>query len=182
MADSKNDPAEFNRRASDQTGGGAAGDRVGGRRKSDKHAGLPRNKYAKFAIAGSFLFSLSLIAWAFTLPFRGGSGVKRGSGQQTVDGKLVALEYEARLDAEEYVNYTRQIDQRLMEQLRRKNELDRQAPSDDESNEVWEKTVAKKKQELEQLVESAGEEGIVDGTIESEQQRYLEEVLLDAPK
>ncbi|MEM6471475.1 MAG: hypothetical protein AAF802_18070 [Planctomycetota bacterium] len=181
MTDKPQAEGNFNRRESDRSGTGNSGVVRGGRRKSDRPVVGPRSRFAKYAIAGSFLFSLSLIAWAFTLPFRSGAFSQR-SLQNVPEGELVGLEYEAKLDREQYVDFAKEKDQKLMETLRRKNQVRFPSTTKAEVRASYERTVESKRQELKSLREEVGEAGFIEGSIEHEEQQLLESVIKDGPQ
>ena len=175
-AEAPEDPSEYRRRASDQ-GGRANGHVQGGRRKSDRPVVVARSKFMMIAIAGSFLFSLSLIAWAFTLPFRGGT--RQGAGADVPAGQLVGLEYEARLDPEQYIEFAREKDDDLLDQFRRRREDRRRFATERELRATWKQKTEGAKRELNRLRKEAGKDGFVEGSIEYEQQKQLESVIQD---
>ena len=171
---------QMNRRESDRTGH-RSGVQAGGRRKSDRNHALPRSNVAKFAILGSFLFSTGLVAWTFTLPFRSGSLRAKGSGPAPADATLTNLEYEARLSADEYVNYTRDIDRRLLARVHDKNRPRTSGQTKDELHQAWQGRVEKRKKQLEQMVRESGETVPREGTMEWQNWKDLEKIMNDAP-
>ncbi|MCA9140444.1 MAG: hypothetical protein KDB00_26920 [Planctomycetales bacterium] len=171
---------QYNRRASDR-GDSVGGIQSGGRRKSDRPHALPRSNAAKIAIACSFIFSAALIAWAFTLPFRSTAHLDTESLKDLPEAELAKLEYEARLSPQAYVEYTRQIDRRLLDRLHDKNLPDRNLPTAWDAREKWVKGVENQKQHLEKMKEEAGEKGFDKNSIEWQHQQELEKILEDTP-
>ena len=174
---SREQPAR-NRRAGDLTGH-SSGSSAGGRRAADEARILPRSNFAKVAMACSYLFSLGLLAWAFTLPFRSGDPTGRLDGISESD--RAKLEYEARLSPEEYVQYVRRIDRKLMDQLRDRNEVRHPVPSLEDSRDVWNRRQTKHQQLLKTMRKEAGGKGFEKGTVEWEYQQELEKVRDDSP-
>ncbi|QEF96815.1 hypothetical protein Mal15_08450 [Stieleria maiorica] len=171
---------KFNRRESDRTGQ-QRGVQAGGRRKTDRAAALPRSNFARYAIVCSFLFSTGLIAWAFTLPFRSGAGRGDGRGLGATQATLTDLEYEARLTADQYVDYTRDLDRRLLSRVRDKNRPTRSGLTKRELHQKWSEGVEKRKQQFHQMLKDSGEESIKEGTIEWQTLQDLQKVISDAP-
>ncbi|WP_182868700.1 hypothetical protein [Stieleria mannarensis] len=171
---------KFNRRESDRTGR-QHGVQAGGRRKADRAAALPRSNFAKYAMVCSFLFSTGLIAWAFTLPFRSGAGRGDGRGLGATQATLADLEYEARLTAQEYVSYSRDLDRRLLSRVRDKNRPTNSGLTKPELHQKWREGVEKRKQQLRQMLKDSGEESFKEGTIEWQTLQDLEKIIRDAP-
>lgn len=169
-----------NRRASDR-GAREDGIQAGGRRKTDRPHAMPRSSVAKIAIACSFFFSTGLLAWAFTLPFRSGSLDDGAKLKNLPEAELANLEYEARLSSQAYVQYTRDIDRRLLDRVRDKEGSPSQGPSRPEVRKNWEKRMQARKQQLEVMREEFGGKEFKEGTIEWQNQQDLEKVIDDAP-
>ncbi|MCD0461359.1 hypothetical protein U8335_02830 [Roseiconus lacunae] len=172
----KNDTVHPQRRASDR-GNAPASDRAGGRRQSDRKSILPRSKFGLALIALSYLFSITLLAFAFTSPFR------RMENRSGVDASQVSTkEYEAQLPAEEYIQYARQMDDRLKSTIRER-QLDREAdlPDKREVAEQFRKRAESRKKILRSIYKEAGKEGLVPKTIQWDYAKELEKVADDAP-
>ena len=162
------------RRAGDH-GGRDHGVQVGGRRRSDQQSILPRSKVGLLAVAVSYLFSVTLLALAFTAPFRRGS-----SSADTVEANDVKLEYAAKLDAEQYVDYTRRMDDRVMDAMRRRGQTVERVNKREVSHR-WKQSIESRKKRLEAMRREAGEKGFTPGTVEWQFEKDLEKVAGDAP-
>lgn len=176
------DSPKHNRRESDRTGR-PGGVQAGGRRKSDRANALPRSNAAKIAIACSFLFSTGLVAWAFTLPFRSGSLGNDSKLKNLPQAELANLEYEARLSADAYVDYTRNLDRRLLDRVQDKYHTGPQQPQTNrESLRTWQEGVARRKQQLEEMQKDLEGKPFEKGTIQWQNQQDLEKIAEDAPR
>jgi hypothetical protein len=158
----------------------------GGRRGTDHGKVIPKNKFLTLAIYGSLIVSLGLIAWAFTMPFVEGTVGNSLSSNKIRNADLADMEYEAKLTVAEYVDYCRARDENLLEQVRNKNKADRPAPSEQARRQKWRDGINEANARFRNMVkryESEKAEGkvIVKGTVEWEQQRYLQKIVQDLP-
>lgn len=179
----KNDSGEqpeHKRRASDR-GASNGGIETGGRRQSDTPHAMPRSNAGKIAIACSFFFSAGLIAWAFTLPFRSSGDAEIGLQGNLPQAELANLEYEARLSPQAYVDYTRQIDRRLLDQVQDKRRKDWDVPTAQQTREKWGKSIENRKEQLIKIRKGAGENGYHKDSIEAQYEREAQQVMQDAP-
>lgn len=156
------------------------------RRESDNASSLPRSNTVKLAIVCSFLFSIGLVAWAFTLPFRSGDLPSGLAGAANLDGvpqaELASMEYEARLSPQEYVQYTRDLDRRLLNRVADK--YDQERPQWDAKQKIrkqWKKSVARRVEQLKVMRKENGGKAFTKGTIEWQNQQELEKIINDAP-
>lgn len=178
---SKSDPTPEppRRRQSDLTGT-SAGVGEGGRRQSDRVYVAPKNRKATIAIWCSFLFSFTLIAWTFSVPFRGG-GVRELN--DVPEAEKVHLEYEARLSAEEYMRYTDRLEEDLQQEYRKKAARPKNpGPSKTEIKNRWAEGIEKREKQLEAMKAELKDEKILKGTIEWQNQKELEALAQDAPQ
>ncbi len=171
-----------NRRESDR-GGKQSGIQEGGRRKSDRPRALPRSKAASIAIACSFLFSLGLIAWAFTLPFRSGTLDGLQKTRDIPEAELVNMEYEAQLSNQAYVQYGRDLDHDLIKKVRAKerDRLSGDLPTPRENRKKWEQGIEQRHRVLQNMRKENGSEDFLEGTIQWQNQKDFEKLLEDEP-
>ena len=170
----------YNRRQSDQLGRDV-GAQAGGRRQNDQSRALPRGKKARLAIAASFLFSTCLVIWSFSMPFRSGSLGHEERLKNLPEAELASLEYEAKLSAQAYVDYTRDLDRRLLDRVQDKYRVATPPKTRTELVKKWEKGIERRKQQLREMEQELGEETFKKGTIEWQNQQDLEKILGDAP-
>ncbi|OYP34047.1 hypothetical protein [Rhodopirellula sp. MGV] len=166
------------RRETDHGQGAVFNDLGGGRRDSDRRSILPRSKFGLLAVGLSYLFSITLLAIAFTSPFRRMERKENDSVKATD----VKLEYEARIPSEQYVDYAMGLNDDLKDQIRRKNDgSDRELPDRHEVVENWKKRLESHRTIVESIRKEAGEHEIVPGSIQWEYLKELEKVAEDAP-
>lgn len=176
-------PRPRNRRAGDR-GQSTTGVAAGGRRDSDRPGILPRSNVAKLAIASSFLFSAGVMAWAFTIPFRSNSRVDRAALETGV--QQARLEYEASLSSDEYIDYTRNLDRRLLDQAKKRSARV-SVPDHRDATTAWEKRVATKQRLIKEMFEEAGEQQsgeqrFAKGSVQWQYQQEVEAAGDDAPR
>ena len=164
-----------NRRASDR-GAAVGGVAAGGRRRSDQGGPMPRNPIAKYAILASFLFSGVVMLWAFTLPYRTGGS----SGRSAVPANQANLEYVATLSAEDYVNYTRDLDRSLLDRVREKTRRAR-VPDQADVQAAWKNREKVRRRVLHQMRQEAAEDGFAKGTVQWQYQQEVEAADKDTP-
>jgi hypothetical protein len=175
------EPSKNIRRESERSGHSRS-NQTGRGRESDRTRTQPRRNVAKIAIACSFLFSLSLVAWAFTLPFRSGGLSTEGDLRDLPEVELANLEYEARLSSQGYVDYARDLDRDLLDQVHEKYRLDGpEPPSTRELRQKWKERVRQSGKQLQKMREEGGGRTFEKGTIEWENQREFEKILDDPP-
>ena len=170
---------ELNRRASDREGR-ERGIAAGGRRKTDRRRAMPTNKLGRIAILCSFVFSTGLLAWAFTLPFLSRGGTTVGTMKDLPEAELANLEYKARLSPQAYVDYARDIDQRVLDQYRQRNQSDSDQPNQYELQKQRQRQSQQREKELKAIEGLREGEGPLKGTIEWENKKTLESILEDS--
>ncbi|MCC9599972.1 hypothetical protein LOC67_05315 [Stieleria sp. JC731] len=144
--------------------------------QNERRSILPRSKAGLIAVAASYLFSVTLLAFAFTAPFR------RTGNAEAVEAKNVKLEYEARMSSDQYVDFSQTFDQRLKDNMRRKAESEAvEYPDHQQVVENWEKRQKKRQAILSELKHEAEEHGIVKDTIQWKYAEDLEKVNQDGP-
>jgi hypothetical protein len=140
------------------------------------------------ATVTSFLFSLVLIAWAFTLPRRKAT-VSPAIEASAVAAKTGAGAPEPRpprdpratLTAEEYLEYSRQLDRRLLNQVREKQRPAENLPGEDEVRRRWQGRIGDRRAQLQAMRDEFGEEAFREGTLQWQTLRETEAILADGP-
>jgi hypothetical protein len=177
MPEAKEQPAAGDRRSTQ------SGIKSGGRRKSDRRL-VNVGKKGRLWIAISFGVSACVLAWAFSLPFRGNQAlVSFGAAEDHSDPLDVSpVSRSRRITAnEDYVQSMLQLDRELKMQLAAKNASPKQLAGKPEARNHWRKQLKRRVEDVKLLTESAAGE-IRKGTIEWHAQQELREFLNDAPQ
>jgi len=140
-----------------------------------------RRLLARVAILSSFTFSALVIGWAFSVGLRTSASSNRPTANRTVDAETVSLEYEASLSPEEYRDFARDLDRRLLDRARQRSRPDAHETSVEDARSAWKKRMAAGTQMLEKLRQQSEERGFPKGSVQWEYAKQLKAAAEDAP-
>ncbi len=158
------------------------GIKSGGRRKSDRKF-FDTGKTGRLWIAFSFGLSACILAWAFSLPFRGNKSMVTFGDSETHGDPLGVnpVSRSSRETANEnYVHSMLQLDRELKMQVAAKQASPKNLPGKTEARNHWRKRLKNRVEDLKLLTDSVDGK-IKKGSIEWHAQQELQKFLEDAP-
>ncbi len=160
----------------------SAGIKSGGRRKSDRRW-LYSGKKSRIWIAISFGVSAFILAWAFTLPFRGNAGVSfDGPEAKSADVNANPVGYSSDgMANDQYVQQMMALDLDLQRKILEKQRKPKDLPDHQQARSHWKQGLRQRVEDVKLLVKMADGE-IQKGAIEWQSQKDLRDYLEDAPE
>ncbi len=159
-----------------------AGIKSGGRRKSDHR--LIEGKKSRKWFALSFCVSACILAWAFSLPFRGEESIISFGGSDKDNAELEArpVSHSAdRVANDQYVQQMLALEEDLKAQLAASRNESKNSRGKDHAKSQWRKGLERRLKDVRLLAELADGE-IEVGTIQWHAQQDLKEYLQDVPQ